>query len=192
MFRLSRLVGLTLLLALVGQAASFLNFKNAPPPPPLQRVAPLQPPQGDGAVSRPQQPPSRRAQLWALEAEPAEPNMMEEGIYNFNKLVIDSVYDLICLLYNKNDLSKNSIAECTARFYVLETVARVPYFAYLSVMVIGFHRLPFSSPQAPRPQSSLSSSLFLPNDVVASLAIPPTPRTGKNSTPRISRLSRAR
>jgi hypothetical protein len=135
MFRLSRLVGLTLLLALVGQAASFLNFKNAPPPPPLQRVAPLQPPQGDGAVSRPQQPPSRRAQLWALEAEPAEPNMMEEGIYNFNKLVIDSVYDLICLLYNKNDLSKNSIAECTARFYVLETVARVPYFAYLSVMV---------------------------------------------------------
>ena len=61
--------------------------------------------------------------------------MMEEGIYNFNKLVIDSVYDLICLLYNKNDLSKNSIAECTARFYVLETVARVPYFAYLSVMV---------------------------------------------------------
>jgi len=61
-------------------------------------------------------------------------NMMEEGMYNFNKLLIDSVYDLICLIYNKNDLSKNSIAECTARFYVLETVARVPYFAYLSVM----------------------------------------------------------
>jgi len=60
--------------------------------------------------------------------------MMEEGIYNFNKLVIDSVYDLICLLYSKNDLRKHSIAECTARFYVLETVARVPYFAYLSVM----------------------------------------------------------
>lgn len=55
-------------------------------------------------------------------------------MYNFNKLLIDSVYDLICLIYNKNDLSKNSIAECTARFYVLETVARVPYFAYLSVM----------------------------------------------------------
>lgn len=61
-------------------------------------------------------------------------NMMEEGIYKFNKLVIDSVYDAICLIYNKNDLSENTIEECTARFYVLETVARVPYFAYLSVM----------------------------------------------------------
>jgi len=63
-----------------------------------------------------------------------EATMMDEGIYNFNKLVIDSVYDVICLIYDKNDLSKNTIAECTARFYVLETVARVPYFAYLSVM----------------------------------------------------------
>ena len=59
---------------------------------------------------------------------------MDEGIFNFNKLVIDTVYDFICLIYDKNDLTKHSIAECTARFYVLETVARVPYFAYLSVM----------------------------------------------------------
>jgi hypothetical protein len=36
-----------------------------------------------------------------------------------------SVYKIICVLYDNNDF---------ARFYVLETVARVPYFAYLSVM----------------------------------------------------------
>mmetsp|Transcript_3560 Transcript_3560/g.5827 ORF Transcript_3560/g.5827 Transcript_3560/m.5827 type:complete len:312 (+) Transcript_3560:24-959(+) len=76
--------------------------------------------------------PRTTAPLLSSAAPP--PTMMEEGIYNFNKLVIDSVYDLICLLYSKNDLRKHSIAECTARFYVLETVARVPYFAYLSVM----------------------------------------------------------
>lgn len=54
---------------------------------------------------------------------------MDEGIYGFNKIVIDTVYDVICFLYpvkgNERDF---------ARFYVLETVARVPYFAYLSVM----------------------------------------------------------
>lgn len=54
---------------------------------------------------------------------------MDEGIYGFNKKLIDTVYDVICFLYpvkgNERDF---------ARFYVLETVARVPYFAYLSVM----------------------------------------------------------
>lgn len=54
---------------------------------------------------------------------------MDEGIYGFNKILIDTVYDVICFLYpvkgNERDF---------ARFYVLETVARVPYFAYLSVM----------------------------------------------------------
>lgn len=54
---------------------------------------------------------------------------MDEGIYGFNKKLIDTVYDIICFLYpvkgNERDF---------ARFYVLETVARVPYFAYLSVM----------------------------------------------------------
>lgn len=59
---------------------------------------------------------------------------MDEGIFKFNKVLIDTVYDIICLIYDKNDLTKNSIAECCSRFYVLETVARVPYFAYLSVM----------------------------------------------------------
>merc|ERR1712039_372395 len=59
---------------------------------------------------------------------------MDEGIFNFNKIVIDSVYKVICVLYSKDDLKKNSISEITSRFFVLETVARVPYFAYLSVL----------------------------------------------------------
>lgn len=42
-----------------------------------------------------------------------------------NKIIIDTVKGFIDVLYANNDY---------ARFYVLETVARVPYFAYLSVM----------------------------------------------------------
>lgn len=51
--------------------------------------------------------------------------MMDEIIFKLNKVIVDSVYVVISTLYAKNDF---------ARFYVLETVARVPYFAYLSVM----------------------------------------------------------
>lgn len=54
---------------------------------------------------------------------------MDEGIYKFNKIVIDTVYDIICFLYPVTGSKRDF-----ARFYVLETVARVPYFAYLSVM----------------------------------------------------------
>ena len=54
---------------------------------------------------------------------------MEEVIYDFNKIVIDTVYDIICILYPVTGGPRDF-----ARFYVLETVARVPYFAYLSVM----------------------------------------------------------
>merc|ERR1719498_1819727 len=67
-------------------------------------------------------------------AAPPVAQGMDERVFGFNKFVIDTVYDVICLLYSKNDLSKHTIRECTSRFYVLETVARVPYFAYLSVM----------------------------------------------------------
>lgn len=56
-------------------------------------------------------------------------NTMGEGIYNFNKILIDTVYDVICLLYPVRGNDRDF-----ARFYVLETVARVPYFAYLSSM----------------------------------------------------------
>lgn len=54
---------------------------------------------------------------------------IDENIYNFNKAVIDTVYDIICFLYPVRGTARDF-----ARFYVLETVARVPYFAYLSVM----------------------------------------------------------
>mmetsp|Transcript_11731 Transcript_11731/g.28708 ORF Transcript_11731/g.28708 Transcript_11731/m.28708 type:complete len:329 (-) Transcript_11731:284-1270(-) len=58
-----------------------------------------------------------------------EPAMMTQWIYDFNKVVIDTVYDIICFLYPVTGSKRDF-----ARFYVLETVARVPYFAYLSVM----------------------------------------------------------
>ena len=65
----------------------------------------------------------------AVSTTSLEARTMDEGIYGFNKKLIDTVYDIICFLYpvkgNERDF---------ARFYVLETVARVPYFAYLSVM----------------------------------------------------------
>lgn len=50
---------------------------------------------------------------------------MDEKLFAFNKKLIDSVYDIICVLYKDKDYP---------RFFVLETVARVPYFAYLSVL----------------------------------------------------------
>ena len=59
----------------------------------------------------------------------SEAREMDERIYNFNKLVIDTVYEIICFLYPVTGGPRDF-----ARFYVLETVARVPYFAYLSVM----------------------------------------------------------
>ena len=48
---------------------------------------------------------------------------MDEGIYGFNKKLIDTVYDVICFLYPVKGNDRDF-----ARFYVLETVARVPYF----------------------------------------------------------------
>jgi len=58
-----------------------------------------------------------------------KPAMMDEGIFKFNKILIDSVYNIICFFYPVTGGKRDF-----ARFYVLETVARVPYFAYLSVM----------------------------------------------------------
>lgn len=55
--------------------------------------------------------------------------LMDEGIFKFNKILIDTVYDVICFFYPVKGNARDF-----ARFYVLETVARVPYFAYLSVM----------------------------------------------------------
>lgn len=54
---------------------------------------------------------------------------MDERIFAFNKVLIDTVYELICFLYPVKGTERDY-----ARFFVLETVARVPYFAYLSVL----------------------------------------------------------
>jgi len=54
---------------------------------------------------------------------------MDENIFQFNKILIDSVYNIICFLYPVRGKDRDF-----ARFFVLETVARVPYFAYLSVL----------------------------------------------------------
>lgn len=54
---------------------------------------------------------------------------MNPMLYGFNKNVIDTVYSIICFLYPVKGTERDF-----ARFYVLETVARVPYFAYLSVL----------------------------------------------------------
>jgi len=73
-------------------------------------------------------PVARRHQV-VVAAESVERAKMDDGIFQFNKVVIDTVYDVICLLYPVTGGPRDF-----ARFYVLETVARVPYFAYLSVM----------------------------------------------------------
>ena len=57
------------------------------------------------------------------------PNEMEKWIFHWNKSLVDTVYQLICFLYPVKGVPRDY-----ARFFVLETVARVPYFAYLSVM----------------------------------------------------------
>jgi hypothetical protein len=57
------------------------------------------------------------------------PKDMGEGIYRFNKILIDTVYNIICFFYPVKGTDRDF-----ARFFVLETVARVPYFAYLSVL----------------------------------------------------------
>jgi len=65
-----------------------------------------------------------------VQTSPAKvPEMMDEGIYTFNKVLIDTVYNVICFFYPVKGTKRDF-----ARFYVLETVARVPYFAYLSVL----------------------------------------------------------
>jgi ubiquinol oxidase len=54
---------------------------------------------------------------------------MDEAVFRLNKIMIDSVYNILCFLYPIRGTKRDF-----ARFFVLETVARVPYFAYLSVL----------------------------------------------------------
>ena len=53
------------------------------------------------------------------------PQRLDARLFRLNKSLIDGVKGAIDVAYADKDY---------ARFYVLETVARVPYFAYLSVM----------------------------------------------------------
>jgi len=64
-----------------------------------------------------------------VKSDAPKPVMMDERIFKFNKILIDSVYNVICFLYPVKGNDRDF-----ARFFVLETVARVPYFAYLSVL----------------------------------------------------------
>lgn len=57
------------------------------------------------------------------------PRGMDQGIFTLNKVLVDTAYSMICSLYPVTGTERDF-----ARFYVLETVARVPYFAYLSVL----------------------------------------------------------
>lgn len=53
------------------------------------------------------------------------PNDLDGRAASFNKLLIDSVKGTIDIAYRGRDIQ---------RFYVLETIARVPYFSYLSCL----------------------------------------------------------
>jgi ubiquinol oxidase len=70
-----------------------------------------------------------RGQHTAALATRTEALEIDERLFAFNKILIDTVYNIICFLYPVTGGPRDF-----ARFYVLETVARVPYFAYLSVM----------------------------------------------------------
>ena len=54
-----------------------------------------------------------------------ERRALDSRLFSLNVAIVDTVKGLIDIAYKSNPY---------ARFYVLETVARVPYFAYLSVM----------------------------------------------------------
>ena len=58
-------------------------------------------------------------------AEEQSVSGLDERLFTLNKLLINTMKGAIDVIYRDNDMP---------RFYVLETVARVPYFAYLSVL----------------------------------------------------------
>ena len=70
-----------------------------------------------------------------------KPRTLDAVFFKFNKFVVDTVYTIISTLYANNEY---------ARFFVLETVARVPYFAYLSVMHLRetFGKVGFCCPKS--------------------------------------------
>jgi hypothetical protein len=49
------------------------------------------------------------------------PHTIHDGVFTFNRVLVDTIYNLICFLYPTDGTERDF-----AKFYVLETVARVP------------------------------------------------------------------
>jgi len=113
------------------------GFKDAPNKVVINTGAPRLPPKAFTTLLNAIEPPKEATTLsetaaYAFVRRPAgelTKRFMDEKVYDFNKFVIDTVYEIICFLYPVKGTDRDF-----ARFFVLETVARVPYFAYLSVM----------------------------------------------------------
>ena len=74
------------------------------------------------------------------------------SLSNFNEKLVGSVKKLLILLYNDDSIY--------ARFAALETIARVPYFAYISCLHVILSSL-----------LSLSSSLILSSSLLISSSL---------------------
>ena len=55
------------------------------------------------ATVAPHAPSSTSLVLASTLSPDAEPSQMDERLFNFNKVVIDTVYDIICVLYANNN-----------------------------------------------------------------------------------------
>jgi len=71
-----------------------------------------------------------KGQLRAQVAPDVQVRGLDERIFTLNKLLIGTVKGTIDGIYQDD----GTLLQDVRRFYVLETVARVPYFAYLSVL----------------------------------------------------------
>jgi ubiquinol oxidase len=73
-----------------------------------------------------------KGQLRAQAAPEVQVRGLDERIFALNRLLIGTVKGSIDAVYSYQD--DGTLLQDVRRFYVLETVARVPYFAYLSVL----------------------------------------------------------
>jgi ubiquinol oxidase len=73
-----------------------------------------------------------KGQLHAQAAPEVQVRGLDERIFVLNRLLIGTVKGSIDAVYSYQD--GGTLLQDVRRFYVLETVARVPYFAYLSVL----------------------------------------------------------
>ena len=117
------------LLGVVAVAAALAPHRPLVAPRSRPALLALRPDELRGTSSAPAEPDVRAAaaEVSKLLTPPpaAPPPPLEEPVFKLNTLIVDSVKGAIDLVYRDHDY---------ARFFVLETVARVPYFAYLSVL----------------------------------------------------------